>query len=132
MRKLAFDSLILIIQGVKMNMKKIFGFIGILFFMLVLVACGGSNSNLNRRNTELAEIIVEAVDMYLDGEINASRAVEIIDAAYDEIIENDPNEIARALLSLNATLLRNRIGTTLDLIDARNRIAEQAGIRIRN
>jgi len=113
-------------------MKKISGFIGILFFMLVLVACGGDNSNLNRRNTELAEIIVEAVDMYLDGEINASRAVEIIDAALDEIIENDPNETARVLLSLNATLLRNRIGTTLDLIDARNRIAEQAGIRIRN
>jgi len=122
-----------------LKMKKSLIIIVISLFAILMIACSGGNSELNERNTELAEIIVSTADLYLDGEIDAWPAIDIIDRARNDIVENDPNSTARVLLSTNASRIAARIanhsvyneGQREDILSSRNSIAESAGLSSR-
>ena len=121
------------------------GLIGfILFVTVTLMGCSNNNpTQLNRQNTELAEVIVETVDLYLDEEIDLEYAFEIINEAFRQIGVDfdDSNEeavilLSSAIMSVHLEFLGDYYGlNSLDydeVLESRNQIAELSGLDLRD
>lgn len=114
-------------------MKKKFSIIMLaIMLVLSLVGCG---SKLNDHNTETAKSIIETVDLYLDGHIDAEMALNKIDEEHDNIDEYDENSTERTLLSSGTTIIATELflfttdngGDVEKIITERNNIADLVG-----
>ncbi|MDL2214430.1 hypothetical protein LJB76_02575 [Clostridia bacterium OttesenSCG-928-O13] len=68
-------------------MKKMFA---ILVVAVMLVGCG---SKLTENNTRIAKVVVNAVEGYLDGEMSASEAHDIVYGEYDRIQDGETADV---------------------------------------
>lgn len=99
----------------------------------LLSACG---SSLNANNTRTAKSIINTVDLYLDGKIDAGTAHDLIEAEYDAIDDSDENSTNRLIFSTHvlsisielSSMAFNGGGDVAEIEDSRNEIASLIGV----
>lgn len=112
--------------------KKIYAPLLIMMLLSLLLNSCGTDVKLNDNNARTAKSIVNIVDSYLDGEIDADEAHNKIEMEYDSIDENDENSVESALFSSNTLFITIELssmaydgnGDVSTIKDCRNEIAE--------
>lgn len=122
-----------------MRLKRILSLALVLAMIGCLAACGSSSkSQLASVNERIAKEIVAAVDDYLDGNISASEAHDLIASEEKSIAEDADSKAGlmkadTALIQANLTSMKISGGGDLDrILECRNEIAEMAGMKQRD
>ncbi len=114
--------------------RKIFSILLLMSFSLLFIACE-SKVKLNDNNVRTAKSIINTVDSYLDGKMDAKEAHDNIEIEYDNIDENDENSVESTLFSSNTLSITIELssmsydgsGDVETIKNCRNEIAELIG-----
>ena len=121
--------------------KKILGTITFLCILFAFVACNSSNAS--QRNINIAENAISIVDRFLDGDISPRQAIDELDRLQSISIESTGNlneDLANLSVSGSKLLLSIRLSSAAwdnnlenqnSVLEARNALAEDAGLRTR-
>ncbi len=114
-------------------MKKTLSIILCIALTFCLAGCG---SRLNDNNTRIAKVAVNTLDKYIDGEISADEARDIINAEMENIDKSGDDfsyfSLDSAMLGASSRLIGGVNGVDVAKVtEHRNKIAELAGINKR-
>lgn len=95
----------------------------------LLIGCGGKPSGISDEMYDTAVYVVDAVDLYLDGESTSEETYEKIDSLnIPESKESDDLSVETEILSVKIALFGSKesVGTSgiSDVKEARNELAE--------
>lgn len=96
----------------------------------ILVGCGGKPSGISDEMYDTAVYVVDAVDLYLEGEATSEETYEKIDSLnIPESDESDDLSVEIEILNVKTALfgLKESVGTSSisDVKDARNDLANE-------
>lgn len=112
--------------------KKILAILLTATIMLLVTACRAS---LNENNVRTAKSIINTVDSYLDGDMDAETAHDKIEKEYYSIDDNDDNEMECLSFSTDTLFISTELssmaydgsGDVAKIKDYRNEIAQLIG-----
>ena len=94
-----------------------------------LMACR-KEAQLNDNNVRTAKSIIKTIDAYLDGDISADAARDVIEKERQGIDENDENEANASLFAVRALSVSTHLlgsGDVSEIEEDRHKIAELIG-----
>lgn len=94
-----------------------------------LMACW-KEAQLNDNNVRTAKSIIKTIDAYLEGDISADAARDVIEKERQGIDENDENEANASLFSVRVLSVSTHLlgsGDVLEREEDRHKIAELIG-----
>ena len=117
----------------------------ILSIVLLLVGCGESKTNASDKAISVAQQAIDAVDSYLDGDVDGKRTLASLNKLSDELdyvhdMESSSEKTADLAISIQLTGLHTAVNrdnydstsaTYKKVKEARNDLAEAAGLKKR-